>query len=84
MLFERIVSQQQIPKEKLKEFWEMYLEFERTYGDLTTISNVEKRKLALYPEHHPHSFLSMVHKYKYLNLWPCSATQLEFCGKKKE
>ncbi len=48
VLFERAVSQ--IPKEKSREIWNLFVQFEYDYGDLEAMLKVEKRKSSLYPE----------------------------------
>ena len=75
VLFEKAVGQ--IPKEQCKEIWNLYLQFENNYGDLNTIQKIENRKAKLYPELESIGIMSLVNRFKYGDLWPCEAQELE-------
>eukprot|EP01119_Soliformovum_irregulare_P000563 TRINITY_DN10397_c0_g1_i2.p1 TRINITY_DN10397_c0_g1~~TRINITY_DN10397_c0_g1_i2.p1 ORF type:complete len:685 (-),score=185.73 TRINITY_DN10397_c0_g1_i2:48-1850(-) len=79
VLFERAVSQ--IPTEKAKEIWNMYSLFENSYGDLATLTKIEKRKQALYPDPTENGIMALVNRYKYMNLWPCTPNELDSFGR---
>jgi hypothetical protein len=82
----------QIPKEQAREIWHLYSAFENSYGDLASLARIENRKAALYSEqgnitlsaarsdtaHADHrGIMKVVHRYRYLDLWPCSFSELE-------
>ena len=79
VLFEKAVST--IPKEKAREIWNMYLAFESSYGDLSSMLKLEKRKAEAYPETDSSAIFQLVQRYKYMDLWPCSASELDSFGK---
>lgn len=77
VLFERAVAQ--LPKDKSKEIWYLYQAFEYSNGDLSAFSKVEARRIKLFPEDDPSSsgILTMVNRYRYLDLWPCNTSELD-------
>ena len=74
VLFEKAVST--IPKEKCREIWNLYLQFEYNYGDLTSISKIEARKSKVYGTLET-GILNVVNRFRYFDLWPCSIADLE-------
>jgi len=79
VLFERAVAQ--IPIEKAKMIWNHYVDFEHEYGDLNSITKIEKRKTSLYSSNDPSGVLSLVQRYKYMDLWPISTSDLDSFAK---
>lgn len=70
----------QIPREKSREIWNMYVMFENSYGDLSTLTKVEKRKAEIYPEPGEGGILSLVNRYRHNTLWPCSQPEFNSFG----
>ncbi|PRP86401.1 hypothetical protein PROFUN_05320 [Planoprotostelium fungivorum] len=79
VLFEKAVSG--LSREEALEIWNMYLTFEYSYGDLDSITKLEKRKAAAYPELYLNGILSVAHRHRYHDLWPCSFAELDSFGK---
>jgi len=46
VLFEKALAQ--LPKEKAKEIWNLYIQFETQYGDFAAVSKLELRKQQTY------------------------------------
>ncbi len=78
VLFEKAVTS--IPKENAHEIWHLYLQFEYSYGDLSSIIKIESRKSKLYPEADSSGILPLVNRFRYLNLWPCNNAELDSFG----
>lgn len=57
----------------------MYITFENSYGDLTSIGKMEKRIIGIYPEIDTSSsgIISLVNRYKYLDIYPCSIADVD-------
>jgi len=75
VLYERVLSS--MPSEKATEIWNRFLAFEISRGDLPSISKVEKRRAAAYPDQDPTGFLTSVQRYQYMDLWPCRASEVQ-------
>ncbi|XP_028414196.1 cleavage stimulation factor subunit 3-like isoform X2 [Dendronephthya gigantea] len=79
VLFERVLSN--LPKEKSSEIYTKFLDFEANCGDLTSYMKVEKRKLSMFNEElESRETVLLVDRYKYLDLFPCSKTELAVIG----
>jgi cleavage stimulation factor subunit 3 len=72
-LFEKILNQ--ITLDKAQEVWNTYHKYEKLCGTLENIESLEKRKIVAYNSN-PLSMESLVQRYRYLDLWPCSAHDL--------
>lgn len=79
VLFERVLSN--LTKENSSEVYAKFLEFETQSGDLSSYMKVEKRKLSLFKEElESKETVLLVDRYKYLDLLPCSPTELKVLG----
>jgi cleavage stimulation factor subunit 3 len=75
VLFERAVSM--VPKDRAKELWDMYLQFEFQHGDAASIARLEKRRASIYPHYSASRFFSLLQQHKFGDLWPCSSQVLQ-------
>ncbi|KAJ8869656.1 hypothetical protein PR048_028649 [Dryococelus australis] len=83
VLFERVLSSGNLEPEKSVEIWNRFLEFESNIGDLASIVKVEKRRSAVLQqikEFEGKETAQLVDRYKFLDLYPCSATELKSIG----
>ncbi|RZF42611.1 hypothetical protein LSTR_LSTR001406 [Laodelphax striatellus] len=83
VLFERVLSSGSLEPEKSVEIWNKFLEFESNIGDLTSIVKVEKRRSAVLgkiAEFEGKETAQLVDRYKFLDLYPCSAAELRSIG----
>ncbi|EEB16461.1 predicted protein [Pediculus humanus corporis] len=83
VLFERILSSGSLDAEKSVDIWNRFLEFESNIGDLTSIVKVEKRRCAVLQgikEFEGKETAQLVDRYKFLDLYPCSAAELKSIG----
>ncbi|KAF8106049.1 hypothetical protein N665_0147s0008 [Sinapis alba] len=87
-LFERALST--LPTEESAEVWNRFVQFEQTYGDLTSILKVEqRRKEALFgkgEEASPaldSSLQDVVSRYSYMDLWPCTSKELDHLSRQE-
>eukprot|EP00727_Mastigamoeba_balamuthi_P006661 m51a1_g2615 putative tetratricopeptide repeat domain containing protein (713) ;mRNA; r:517754-520562 len=71
-MFERVLPD--IEKEKSIELWNMFVNFERTAGDLESALKVENRRKEALGEFD--AVHSSVEKYQFMDLLPCSTAQL--------
>lgn len=70
-------------REKLRLFFDRFVEFERSRGDLSALSRVEKRREEAFPERpelRADSLLSVATRYQFLGLSPCSDFELSLMG----
>lgn len=88
VLFERALSL--LPPENSEEVWKNFAKFEQTYGDLTSILKVERRrKEALSrPYEEDSSALEstlndVVSRYNFMDLWPCSSKELDHLARQE-
>lgn len=88
VLFERALSL--LPPENSEEVWKSFAKFEQTYGDLTSILKVERRrKEALSrPYEEDSSALEstlndVVSRYNFMDLWPCSSKELDHLARQE-
>jgi hypothetical protein len=93
VLFEKAITQ--VPPEKAREIWNLYVQFEYNYGDLNTAAKLETRKSKTYPDLgtatevvslltppllDKSTLLSLVNRFRYMDLWPCSNAELDTFG----
>lgn len=71
----------EVPAESAKDLWELYLDYEKSIGDLTSYSAAFRRYLAASPNSASSSssatseYNSLVDKYRFLDLLPCTPAQ---------
>ncbi|RLN22656.1 cleavage stimulation factor subunit 77 [Panicum miliaceum] len=82
-LFERALSL--LPPEKSIEVWKRFVQFEQTYGDLSSMLKVEqRRKEALSRTSEDvlsaseNTLHDIVSRYSFMDLWPCSSKELDY------
>ncbi|KAG2594864.1 cleavage stimulation factor subunit 77-like [Panicum virgatum] len=82
-LFERALSL--LPPEKSTEVWKRFVQFEHTYGDLSSMLKVEqRRKEALSRTSEDvlsaseNTLHDVVSRYSFMDLWPCSSKELDY------
>jgi len=82
-LFERALSL--LPPEKSIEVWKRFVQFEQTYGDLSSLLKVEqRRKEALSRTSEDvlsaseNTLHDVVSRYSFMDLWPCSSKELDY------
>ncbi|CAO2205155.1 unnamed protein product [Urochloa humidicola] len=82
-LFERALSL--LPSEKSTEVWKRFVQFEQTYGDLSSMLKIEqRRKEALSSASEDvlstseNMLYDVVSRYSYMDLWPCSSKELDY------
>jgi len=72
-LFEKVLNQ--ITSDKAQEVWNAYHKYEKLCGTLHNLEALEKRKIEAYKSDSI-SMVNLVQRYRYLDLWPCSADDL--------
>ncbi|XP_012271030.1 protein suppressor of forked isoform X2 [Orussus abietinus] len=83
VLFERVLSSGSLEPEKSVDIWNRFLEFESNIGDLASIVKVEKRRSAVLEkikEFEGKETAQLVDRYKFLDLYPCTAMELRSIG----
>ncbi|XP_022746881.1 cleavage stimulation factor subunit 77 isoform X1 [Durio zibethinus] len=87
-LFERALSS--LPQEESIEVWKRFTQFEKTYGDLTSMLKVEqRRKEALSGTSEEaasaleSSLQEVVSRYSFKDLWPCSSKDLDHLSRQE-
>ncbi|XP_045469062.1 protein suppressor of forked isoform X1 [Harmonia axyridis] len=83
VLFERVLSSGSLENEKSVDIWNRFLEFECNIGDLQSIVKVEKRRsevLSKIKEFEGKETAQLVDRYRFLDLYPCSAQELKSIG----
>ncbi|XP_011167084.2 protein suppressor of forked [Solenopsis invicta] len=84
VLFERVLSSgSSLEPEKSVDIWNRFLEFESNIGDLASIVKVEKRRSAVLEkikEFEGKETAQLVDRYKFLDLYPCTAMELRSIG----
>eukprot|EP01104_Vermistella_antarctica_P003842 TRINITY_DN1418_c2_g1_i1.p1 TRINITY_DN1418_c2_g1~~TRINITY_DN1418_c2_g1_i1.p1 ORF type:complete len:851 (+),score=210.19 TRINITY_DN1418_c2_g1_i1:90-2642(+) len=81
-LFETVLTT--LPAEATRRIWPLFLDFEYQYGSLTSIAAVEQRRMEANKEMDPTGIFTAVRRYRHLDLWPCSSTDLAFFGTARE
>ncbi|XP_059832079.1 cleavage stimulation factor subunit 3 isoform X1 [Mobula hypostoma] len=83
VLFERVLTSGSLPPEKSGEIWARFLAFESNIGDLASILKVEKRRFAAFKEEYEGKETALlVDRYKFMDLFPCSNSELKALGYK--
>lgn len=85
VLFERILSSNDLPLQSTNEIWSEFLKFECAVGDLASILKVDKKRQKVF-ESLQNTELNectlMVDRYKYFDLLPCNQNELKAIGYK--
>ena len=91
VLFERILSSDELPATATNEIWSEFLKFECAVGDLASILKVDKKRQKAFESMQNSSTAAiiesnectlMVDRYKYFDLLPCSPNELKAIGYK--
>ncbi|KAG8564492.1 hypothetical protein GDO81_016489 [Engystomops pustulosus] len=83
VLFERVLTSGSLPPEKSGEIWARFLAFESNIGDLASILKVEKRRYTAFKEEYEGKETALlVDRYKFMDLYPCSSSELKALGYK--
>lgn len=83
VLFERVLSSGGLTNQLSVEVWNKFLEFESNIGDLSSIVKVERRRSAVLEnlkEYEGKETAQLIDRYKFLDLFPCSAGELRSIG----
>lgn len=83
VLFERVLSSGGLTAQLSVEVWNRFLEFESNIGDLSSIVKVERRRSAVLEklkEFEGKETAQLVDRYKFLDLYPCTSTELKSIG----
>ncbi|XP_032581084.1 protein suppressor of forked [Drosophila sechellia] len=83
VLFERVLSSGGLSPHKSVEVWNRFLEFESNIGDLSSIVKVERRRSPVFEnlkEYEGKETAQLVDRYKFLDLYPCTSTELKSIG----
>jgi len=73
-LFEKVLST--IPPSEAPEIWNSFQRFETLFGNLETVTNLERRRSDAYPETDPNGIYALVQRYRFMDLWPCTTAEL--------
>uniref|UniRef100_A0A8B9RI48 Cleavage stimulation factor, 3' pre-RNA, subunit 3 n=1 Tax=Astyanax mexicanus TaxID=7994 RepID=A0A8B9RI48_ASTMX len=83
VLFERVLTSGSLSPEKSGEIWARFLAFESNIGDLASILKVERRRfMAFKDEYEGKETALLVDRYKFMDLYPCSSSELKALGYK--
>uniref|UniRef100_A0AAY4E0K6 Cleavage stimulation factor subunit 3 n=1 Tax=Denticeps clupeoides TaxID=299321 RepID=A0AAY4E0K6_9TELE len=83
VLFERVLTSGSLSPEKSGEIWARFLAFESNIGDLASILKVERRRFAAFKdEYEGKETALLVDRYKFMDLYPCSPSELKALGYK--
>ncbi|KAG5848870.1 hypothetical protein ANANG_G00104020 [Anguilla anguilla] len=83
VLFERVLTSGSLSPEKSGEIWARFLAFESNIGDLASILKVERRRfMAFKEEYEGKETALLVDRYKFMDLYPCSGSELKALGYK--
>eukprot|EP00742_Colponemidia_sp_Colp-10_P009017 GILJ01009800.1.p1 GENE.GILJ01009800.1~~GILJ01009800.1.p1 ORF type:complete len:710 (-),score=102.51 GILJ01009800.1:90-2219(-) len=85
VLFERVLSH--LEPVHAREVWNRFVHFEHQCGDLDAVQRVESRRTAVYPELNtqaPGGFRNLLPRYRFLDLWPCTASDVDGAGHEEE
>uniref|UniRef100_A0A0B7AJR0 Suppressor of forked domain-containing protein n=2 Tax=Arion vulgaris TaxID=1028688 RepID=A0A0B7AJR0_9EUPU len=83
VLFERILSSDQLLPEKSTDIWSKFLSFESQVGDLASIIKVEKRRSSAIEKiqaFNEKETALLIDRYKFLGLLPCADNELKAIG----
>ncbi|KFD59107.1 hypothetical protein M514_00270 [Trichuris suis] len=80
-LFERILTSDQIPPEKIVDVWDRYLEYESYVGDFKRLRDIKRRRSKVFKERFGNlNTALMVDQYRHETLLPCDISQLSLIG----
>ncbi|XP_077568730.1 cleavage stimulation factor subunit 3 isoform X3 [Stigmatopora nigra] len=83
VLFERVLTSGNLSPEKSGEIWARFLAFESNIGDLASILKVERRRFTAFKEEYEGKETALlVDRYKFMDLYPCSNSELKALGYK--
>uniref|UniRef100_A0A673H7K8 Cleavage stimulation factor subunit 3 n=1 Tax=Sinocyclocheilus rhinocerous TaxID=307959 RepID=A0A673H7K8_9TELE len=83
VLFERVLTSGSLSPDKSGEIWARFLAFESNIGDLASILKVERRRfMAFKDEYEGKETALLVDRYKFMDLYPCSPSELKALGYK--
>ncbi|TNM91208.1 hypothetical protein fugu_003497 [Takifugu bimaculatus] len=83
VLFERVLTSGNLSPEKSGEVWARFLAFESNIGDLASILKVERRRFSAFKdEYEGKETALLVDRYKFMDLYPCSSSELKALGYK--
>ncbi|CAG05710.1 unnamed protein product, partial [Tetraodon nigroviridis] len=83
VLFERVLTSGNLSPEKSGEVWARFLAFESNIGDLASILKVERRRFSAFKdEYEGKETALLVDRYKFMDLYPCSTSELKALGYK--
>uniref|UniRef100_A0A8C6NQ50 Cleavage stimulation factor subunit 3 n=1 Tax=Nothobranchius furzeri TaxID=105023 RepID=A0A8C6NQ50_NOTFU len=84
VLFERVLTSGSLSPEKSGyEIWARFLAFESNIGDLASILKVERRRFTAFrDEYEGKETALLVDRYKFMDLYPCSTSELKALGYK--
>lgn len=72
-----------VPLALCSEVWARFLAFESNIGDLASILKVERRRFTAFKdEYEGKETALLVDRYKFMDLYPCSASELKALGYK--
>ncbi|XP_034044698.1 cleavage stimulation factor subunit 3 isoform X2 [Thalassophryne amazonica] len=81
VLFERVLTSGNLSAEN--EVWSRFLAFESNIGDLASILKVERRRFSAFKdEYEGKETALLVDRYKFMDLYPCSTSELKALGYK--
>ncbi|KAG1686688.1 Cleavage stimulation factor subunit 3 [Nymphon striatum] len=83
VLFERVLTSGSLPDHESLFIWNKFLEFESNIGDLASVLKVEKRRAAVIEkmkEFEGKETATLVDRYKYIDLYPCTKEELKALG----
>lgn len=88
VLFERALPV--LPPEESGEVWGRFIQFEQQYGDLQSVLKVEQRRKEAFSQDGENSadvlggsLQQLIARYHFLDLWPCSATDLDHLARQQ-
>uniref|UniRef100_A0A158QHI6 Suf domain-containing protein n=1 Tax=Rodentolepis nana TaxID=102285 RepID=A0A158QHI6_RODNA len=83
VLYERALGSDQIAPERTRSIWSRFLQFELQVGDLGSVQKIEKRRLKsieTVKEFQGRETALLIDRYRFLDLYPCSESELRSLG----
>ena len=81
VLFERSLTSGCLRPEQQTDIWNKFIEFEANLGDMASIIKVEKRRAAALEKSMADTETTqLIDRYKFIDLFPCSADELQAFG----
>lgn len=86
VLFEKVLADDTgLDRGQTLDIWDRFVEFEYSRGDQSSIQKVEQRRSNLYPELRAHTSLAqMACRYRFMDMWPCDALELDMLDLERE